>query len=149
SVERVKLLTGGDDIAARRLYGNPITFRPTHTVFLATNHAPRVADAGPAIWDRLLLVRWPVTVPPAERVPDLGDKLAAREGPGIPRWAIDGAVRFLRDGIMVPQAVRRATDAYRAAEDVFGAFLAECTVEGPQAAVGAGNLLAAYRAWAA
>jgi putative DNA primase/helicase len=148
SVERVKLLTGGDDITARFLHANPTTFRPSHTVFLATNHRPRVADAGPAIWDRLLLVHWNVVIPPSERVPDLGEHLAAIEGPGILRWAVDGAVRYLRDGLAIPEQVRAATQEYRQEEDVFAAFLAECTAEHEAADAGAGELLARYRDWA-
>lgn len=147
SVERVKLITGGDDITARFLHANPETFRPTHTAILSTNHAPRVADAGPAIWDRLILVRWDVIIPPSERVPDLGEKLAAAEGPGILRWAIDGAVTYLHDGLVVPQNVEHATQTYRRAEDIFGAFLDECTTEHPASSVAAGALLARYRQW--
>ncbi len=147
SSERVKALTGGEPMTGKFLYANPITFRPTHTVFLSTNHLPRVADAGPAIWDRLLLVGWPTSVPEEEQVLDLGEKLAKAEGPGILRWIVEGAVRYLRDGLQVPSDVRAATQTYRAGEDVFGAFLEERTEELPQVSVGASQLLSAYREW--
>ena len=49
AVERVKVLTGGDTISARQLYGQPFTFRPSHTIVLVTNHRPRVGDDGTAI----------------------------------------------------------------------------------------------------
>jgi hypothetical protein len=62
--------------------------------------------------------------PPAEQDPDLADKLRA-EAPGILRWIVDGAQRFLTDGLHVPETVRMATDRYRADEDVVGRFIAE------------------------
>src|SRR5262249_24807673 len=92
SVERVKLLTGGDPITAHDKYKPMITFVPTHTIWLSTNHAPRVPDAGSAIWSRLLLIKWPVIIPEEDRIPDYGELLFHDEGPGILRWAVDGAV---------------------------------------------------------
>jgi putative DNA primase/helicase len=148
SVERVKALTGGDAITARGLYRNPVTFEPSHTIWLSTNHRPRVGDDGPAIWDRLLLVPWSERIPAAERVEGLGERLAAEDGPGILRWAVNGAADYLRDGLAVPECVRTATEDYRAREDSFGAWLAERTEENPAGVVRAGALMADYRTWA-
>ena len=38
----LKWLTGGDKVRARRLYENSWEFVPTHKIWLATNHKPRV-----------------------------------------------------------------------------------------------------------
>jgi putative DNA primase/helicase len=148
-VERVKAITGGDAITARALYRNPVTFEPTHTVWLSTNHQPRVPDDGAAIWDRLLLIPWPVRIAEEDRVAGLAERLAAEQGPWVLRWAIDGAVDYLAGGLAVPEAIRAATAGYREREDVFAAFLAERTDAGEQATVTAGDLLRAYREWSA
>ena len=75
AAERVKAITGSDPITARRLHGNPFTFDPSHSVWLLTNHLPRIADDGHAIWRRVrLVIPFTVTIPEAEQDRDLGDK---------------------------------------------------------------------------
>src|SRR5262249_21283627 len=49
---RVKTLTGGDRIRARRMREDPWEFSPCHKVFLQTNHLPRVRGNDHAIWRR-------------------------------------------------------------------------------------------------
>lgn len=149
AVEKVKWITGGDMLTGRRLHSNLITFRPSHTIVLVTNHRPRVPDDGVAIWRRLLLVPWAIVIPEAERERDLGERLVREEGPAILRWALDGARLYLRDGLGVPECIRSATVDYRSREDWFGTWLAERTVESSAAMVRAGELLADYREWGA
>jgi len=148
SVERVKWITGGDQITARVLYQNPITFTPTHTVSLFSNHAPRVMDDGLAIWRRIIRITWSVIIPDAEQDSELAAKIAAEELGGVLRWIITGAVAYLRDGLAVPESVLRDTEAYRAGEDFFGCWIAECTEANPHAKAQAGALMASYRGWA-
>lgn len=147
AAERVKWITGGDTITARRLHGNPFSFRPSHTIWLATNHKPRISDDSVAIWRRIRLVPFTVTIPEADRDDEIGEKLAA-ERPGILRWIVEGARAYLRDGLVAPPEVRRATARYREDEDSFGAFLAERTATEEGASVQASALLKAYNAWA-
>jgi putative DNA primase/helicase len=63
----VKQLTGRDPIKARRMREDFWQFDPTHTVFLATNHRPEVRGTDLAIWRRIRLVPFQVTIPPAEQ----------------------------------------------------------------------------------
>ena len=93
SVERVKALTGGDKINARHLYGQPFTFTPSHTPWLLTNHKPRIGDDGDAIWRRLLLVPFLVTIPKDEQDVELADRLAL-EVDGILSWVVKGALEY-------------------------------------------------------
>lgn len=146
--ERVKWITGGEPITARRLHSNPFTFEPSHTIWLSTNHRPRIADDGDAIWRRVLLIPFTVTIPEEDRDNQLREKLA-HERDGILRWIVDGARAYLREGLNPPAAVRHATDAYRDQENVFAAFLAERTIEEPDASAQASELLRAYNTWAA
>jgi putative DNA primase/helicase len=53
---RVKSLTGNDDISARALYGNQVTFRPKCKIVMLTNHKPEFDISDQAMLDRLKLI---------------------------------------------------------------------------------------------
>lgn len=147
AAERVKSITGGDAITARPLYGHPITFQPSHTVWLQTNHRPRVGDDGEAIWRRLALIPFNVVIPEPERDGRLPSRLEL-EASGILKWCVDGCLAYQRDGLSPPATIKDATREYRDAEDTFGAFLADRTTEDLYAFVAASDLHVAYGNWA-
>jgi putative DNA primase/helicase len=119
----VKVLTGGDTVAARFLYGEHFEFRPAFKLWLVTNHRPRVDGDDDAIWRRLRLIPFEQSFEGREDR-DLAAALEV-ELPGILRWAIEGCVEWQRNGLGTAAAVERATREYREDEDVLGAFLAE------------------------
>ncbi len=127
--EQVKALTGGDRMRARRMREDPWYFWPTHTLVVITNHRPAIRGRDESMWRRVRLVPWEVTIPAAERDPDLADKLRA-EAPGILNWIVEGARRFLADGFDPPPAVQAATADYRAEQDTVGRFIADALVLG-------------------
>jgi putative DNA primase/helicase len=147
AVERVKAITGGDMVTGRLLNANPITFRPTHTVWLQTNHRPRVSDDSEAIWRRLVLVPFKVTIPEAERDNQLERKLR-KETDAILAWAVAGAVEFQRTGLDPPPEVRAETEQYRDSENAFAMWLAECTRVEVGGGCKASELLRSYNTWA-
>lgn len=148
AVERVKAITGGDMVTGRLLNANPITFRPTHTVWLQTNHRPRVSDDSEAIWRRLVLVPFKVTIPEAERDNTLEAKLR-KEASAILAWAVAGAVEFQRTGLDPPPEVRAETEQYRDSENAFAMWLAERTEQAPEnEGAKASAVLQSYNAWA-
>lgn len=53
---RVKHLTGGDRIKARRMRQDPFSFEPTHKLWLLGNHEPEVGTGGFAFWRRMRLI---------------------------------------------------------------------------------------------
>jgi P4 family phage/plasmid primase-like protien len=97
---RVKALTGGDRITARFLHHEFFDFVPKFKLWLATNHKPTIRGTDNAIWRRIRLIPFNVTIPDAEQDCDLGDKLAA-ERSGILNWAIQGALAWQRDGLQI------------------------------------------------
>ena len=157
----VKELSGGDSIKARRMRENFWTFLPTHHLFLSTNHRP-VVDIDDAVWERIFLLPFVRTfVRPEDladkrkegkdaliRDPELKTKLM-QELPGILNWAITGCMRWLQDGLTIPQEVVAATKSYRADEDVIGRFLDEACYVIPDASVNVTALFNAYKTWAA
>jgi putative DNA primase/helicase len=124
----VKSITGGDRISARHLYGQRFDFEPSHTVVLVTNHAPKVHGTDEAIWRRLRMVPFTVTIPAGDRIPDYGRILAEQHGEAIVAWLVAGAVEWYRDGLGEAEPVRQATFDYRKREDVFQHYLEECTI---------------------
>ena len=142
----VKQMTGGDTLAARRLYQDFEEFKPAFKLWLATNHKPQIRGTDLAIWRRLRLVPFTVTIPEAEQDKTLGAKLAA-ELPGILAWAVRGCLDWQRDGLGTPAEVRQATAAYREEQDTLAGWLDECCILDPTATATAGELYKNYTAW--
>jgi putative DNA primase/helicase len=82
-----------------------------------------------AIWRRLRVVPFTVTIPPEDRIPDFGKLLAELHGPAILAWLVKGAVDYYSHGLHEAEQVRQATFDYRQHEDVVAQFLDECTIE--------------------
>lgn len=149
----VKQLTGGDPITARALYRDFETILPTWKVWLGTNHKPDVPEHGAAMWRRIKLLPFNVTFhdpepagcPPKEGVIYKDKTLAAKlrtELPGVLAWAVEGCLAWQRDGLGDPPAVQLATAQYRAETDLWGNWIAESCVEGPDKWALARDLLA-------
>jgi putative DNA primase/helicase len=143
---RIKDLTGQDTITARFMKAEWFDFAPTHKLWLSTNHKPEIRGTDAAIWRRIRLVPWTISIPPAEQDKKLPDKLR-RELPGILAWVVQGCLQWRRGGLKAPEEVRRATGAYRSEMDVLAAFLEECCLLRPDAMALANNLYTAYKEW--
>lgn len=146
---KVKLLSGGDKITARFMRQDFFTFTPSHTFWLLGNSQPKVETGGESFWRRLRLIPFTHTVPEAERIENLQQRLVDEEGPGILAWIIDGAVAYARSGLPTPSRVLAATNTYRAEEDHLGRFVEDrCRVGGgDHARVEMSELRRAYDAW--
>ena len=153
----VKQLTGGDPITARRLYENPVTFEPTHKLWLATNHKPRTYDSSVAFWRRVMPVPFRVRFRkpheytpgvPFERAADLRlAQVLLAELPGILTWAIEGCLEWQRDGLGVCDAVVDARERYREEQDPLSAYLGERTVREPEERIAWKELWTDYKTW--
>ncbi len=142
----VKDLTGQDTISARFMRGEFFDFRPTHKLWLSTNHKPEIRGTDNAIWRRLRLVPWRVTIPPAEQDKKLPEKLRA-ELPGILAWVVRGCLWWHREGLKAPDEVRQATREYRAEMDVLAGFIADCCERGASKSASSGDLWEAWQRW--
>lgn len=124
---RVKNLTGGDKLKARRMRQDFFSFTPTHKLFVLGNHRPEVGTGGFAFWRRMRLVPFERVIPDDRKIDNLADILVSEEGPGILTWLIDGASRYLagEKDLTGPERVRTATTEYAETEDHMGRFLSE------------------------
>ncbi len=145
----VKDLTGGDEKKARFLYKDNFTFKQTFTIFLATNHRPVITGVDWAMWRRVRLVPWEVQIPEGERRPqdEVVAELVTEEGSAILNGLLAGLKDWQGDHHWVAPEVQAATEAYRAEQDVLGAFLGECCELGVRYTVAANTLYERYTAW--
>ncbi len=120
--ERLKGLSGGDRIKARRMNENFWEFEPTHKLWLCVNHAPTTKDNSEGFWRRVRMVPFTTTIPKEERDTNLQEKLRA-ELPGILAWAIKGCLLWQQEGLGTPKEVKDATESYWEHQDPFGRFL--------------------------
>lgn len=121
----LKLITGRDTIAARRLYEEQFTFRPKFKLVIGGNFRPALKSTGEEIRRRMHFANFPGAVPVEERIYDLPEKLRA-EWPAILQWAIDGCMAWQAYGLGKPEAVEEATKDYLDDEDTLGAWINEC-----------------------
>jgi putative DNA primase/helicase len=142
----VKQLTGGDKMSARFLHGEWFDFAPTFKLLLSVNHKPVIRGTDHAIWRRIHLVPFDVTIPEQERDKTLPAKLES-ERAGILRWMVEGCLKWQAEGLEPPEAVREATADYREEMDTVGSFLEECCIRDPDAKTAAARLYTQYEAW--
>jgi len=143
----MKDLTGGDRVRARHLYTKNFEFVPAFKLFLATNHRPVVRDPSHAMWRRIRLVPFTITIPPGEQDKHLFERLRD-ESPGILAWAVRGCLEWQAQGLGTAPDVEAATAQYRAESDTLGEFLDECCTVAPDARVAKDHLFKRYTEWA-
>lgn len=153
---KVKLLTGGDLITGRAPYGRQqISFKPSHKIFLLTNHKPKADARDAALWRRVLLIPFKMAFVPRpdpakanERLADadLPEKLRD-EAPGILAWLVRGCLAWQKQGLNPPESVLAATRDYQDSEDTIKTFISEKCIEGVGRSCRAAALYAAYKAW--
>ena len=76
SVTRLKMLIGTEQITARLVYQNDMTFDATHTLFINTNPMPIVTETDGGTWRRLVLMVWPISS--SNRVTNRGPRTSGR-----------------------------------------------------------------------
>jgi putative DNA primase/helicase len=151
---RVKWLCGGDTLVGRALYSNhEVRFRPTHTLFLLTNHRPKVDASDYAIWQRIHLIPFtrafvenPTSPNESKRDLRMLDRLR-HEAEGILAWMVRGHLEWREYGLRPPDAIRNAVEDYRQDEDVVGRFVEEWCEEQEGATVKSTALYEAFRRW--
>ena len=73
----IKQLTGGDVISARRLYREPVEFRPAFKLCIYGNHRPAIRGGDHGIWRRVLLM------PFEQAVPAINETLKSKNSKGV------------------------------------------------------------------
>ncbi len=129
------------------MYGNYITFTPTHTLFLLTNHLPRFTEWNSAMARRVQIIPWEVSIPPEEQRPqtEVVEELLT-EADNILGWILQGWVDWVRNPGWTCTKVHAVTTDYNEQQDHLGAFLRDCT-ENPGKKVSADDLYRRFSQW--
>ena len=143
----LKTVTGGDTVTARQLYSKEFEFRPSFKLWLAANHRPVIRGSDHAIWRRVRLIPFTVTIPDDDQDQHLVEKLR-EELPGILSWAVRGCLEWQQERLKAPEDVTEAVSQYREDMDSIGPFLEECCKVGPDYRASQGDLMRAYQGWA-
>jgi putative DNA primase/helicase len=145
----LKILTGGDTVAARFLYRETFEFQPRFKLWLAANSRPRVSADDAAIWRRILQVPFVHVIPEAER--DERVKIQLRTDPhahaAILAWAVKGCLEWQQVGLAVPQCVRDYTAEYRAENDPLRDWLDDACELDADGWTSSADLRQSYTAW--
>ncbi|MBM9520871.1 hypothetical protein JWG39_13705 [Desulforhopalus vacuolatus] len=170
AIGQLKAITGGDSITARQLHEKNITFTPSLTLFLLSNHLPHASANDGAFWERMRPLELTLSFVIRQKKIDedgneierslqefqwhadtsLRDKLAA-EHSGI----LASLVRYCLDwqdagSTSPPAKVIKFLDQYRASEDILQSFLDEnCFVDigNPNCSSSLGALYKKYKTW--
>jgi putative DNA primase/helicase len=142
----MKYITGMGTLQARELYKEFFEFAPTFKLFIDANLKPRVPGDDMAVWNRIYVVPFGVTIRKEEMDKDLMAKLKD-EAPGIFNWALQGCLDWQKNGLQEPEAVRKASAAYREEMDTVARFITECCELGTGCEARTAELYFAYSEW--
>ena len=146
--ELVKEVTGGEELTARDLFSGYFDFRPIFTAHMSGNGYPKITGTDNGIWRRMAVIHWPVKLDEKEQR-DFEDVVSEFEPEysGILNWLIAGVLTYLDEGLVIPEAVKVATQEYRDEMDPTSAFCAACVVPVEGSEVAAKELYEAYVAY--
>lgn len=145
----VKQLTGGGKVTCRFLYGDEFEYEPEFKIWIATNHKPVIRGTDVGIWRRIRLIPFEINIPAEKVDKNLKWKLR-KELPQILKWAVDGCIKWQKEGLTLPTCVQSATQAYKAEMDMLAAFCESCVMIDYDTgeSVAATDLFSVYSSWA-
>jgi len=148
----VKGIISGEGVAARSPSGPAVAFRPKAAHVFGCNQLPKTKDTSNGFFRRWLLI--PMTrsfaTDPA-RDPQIHRKVIASDTPAIVRWALQGAVRLMRQTeYTLPSSHTLTVDRWRGKVDGVRLFVESRArrAEGTERGTAAAKLYAAFAEWA-
>ncbi len=151
----IKRASGGDKMSGRDLYKGETEFKLDCVIWMQTNFFPHFDTEDNAFHTRCIVIPFNRTFvyDPEEITPLVGkrdDKLEDKlmeEKEAILAWCIEGARKYLADGLKMPAVIAEAAENYRQNKDVIGCFLEECCDVMPGLEVPSSTLYGAYAQW--
>ena len=141
----VKTMTGSEPMPVRNLNHGFFDLLPEFIPFMSGNQMPEIGGLDHGIWRRLKFVLWPVKIPDEEQKDFnevVGDLMT--EPSGILNWLVEGAMIFLREGLVEPDSVRKLGAEHRSELDPVGNFLRDCVKAHPSGRVQARQMYEAF-----
>lgn len=138
---RLKSLSSGDPIEANFMRAEKFEFVPKMSIVICSNPKPAFRAVGDAVKRRFCFVGFEQSFIGRED-PYLTEKLEG-EADRILGWVIQGAMKYLRDRLQMPEKVTRATKSYLNDADTLGLWLGDVTFD-PDELNGQGDAEAYY-----
>lgn len=151
--EAFKSVVTGNLVNARGIHRDAVFFRPMALNIFTCNELPSFRqgmDRG--VRRRLMIIRFDRTIPKDQQIHSIGQLIAQHERDALLSWAIEGAMRLIRQGDFtdLPSSASSMTDWIRI-DDPFAEWLADetrVTVTGnPDDRVDADLAYKVFRAW--
>ena len=157
SIDRIKAITGGDDVRARGLFADSKIIESMVKLWLHTNSIPKLSGYDPGFKLRLKVVPFlarftprPEELDPHKHVYQAMDQhsfklMQEREAPAILSWVLRCARKFfLSPRYDPPDVVLRYTTEYFEDQDTVGQFLSACCIMNDDAKTQAKDLYSAF-----
>ena len=147
--EQIKQLTGGEEISARELYRESITYKPQFTLWLSCNDLPAVTDKSLFASDRVKVIEFTKHFSPAEQDTHLKDELTTEDAmSGIFNWLIDGYKKYTERGLEMSKEMRKVVKQYEKDNDIVLQFLETRCETADSGRVKAKDLYQNFKRWA-
>lgn len=145
----LKQLTGGSKVTCRFLYGDEFEYLPEFKIWIATNHKPVVRGMDYGIWRRIKLIPFEVNIP-KEKVDKMMKYRLRKEFPQILHWAVQGCIKWQKEGMNEPEKVQIAVKEYKQEMDLLAGFMEQCVEIDYDSGerIMASDLFRAYTKWA-
>lgn len=146
--ELVKDLTGGmDTVSVRELRKSPFQFKPQFKIWMFGNYKPIIKGTDNAIWERVGLIPFLVSIPEHKRNKGLEAEFRAHYS-DILAWAIEGTRNWLCNGLAFPECIKREVAEYRQEMNPLSEFLHNWCQIDPTFKVSVDEMWKSYHEWA-
>ncbi len=145
-ISLIKTMTGKNDLKARFLYENDITFKPKFKLYFDTNFLPKMTDDTIFQSDRIHLIEFTRHFELAERDFGLMDKLKA-ETSGIFNLIIEAYNKLDKEGFIMPKQSQDVLTRYRLNSNNTLAFVTANLTEDKIAYIKSSSLYEKYKDW--
>lgn len=122
--EKIKQMTGGEEITARGLYEAASTYMPQFTLWLSCNDLPAVTDHSLFASERLRVIEFGRHFSASEQDKHLKEEFMEQDAmQGIFMWLVRGFKRYRQRGLGMPDSMKKVVRQYEKDNDVVEMFL--------------------------
>lgn len=147
--EKVKQLTGGEQVSARHLHQAPITYTPQFSLWLSCNNLPIVTDKTLFDSERIKVIEFNRRFKPEEQDTHLKRELCKQENlSGIFMWLVRGYIRYKKHGLTMVSHLKDVVNKYERDNDSVLQFLENRCEQAEEKNIRAKDLYQAFKIWA-
>ena len=147
--EKIKQLTGGEEISARALYQSAVTYKPQFTLWLSCNDLPVVADKSLFASERIKVVEFNRHFAPNEQDTHLQEELCKKSSmSGIFMWLVRGYKKYCERGLTMTKELKRVVKQYERENDLVLQFLETRCEQKDSVTIRSKDLYQAFKMWA-